>query len=239
MDKLPRPLLGMFVFFLVTGLFDGPEAVAQGLKKGDRLADYFGFLPLEIYKLEHRISNLLLRDLDGDKVDDIVVINNGRSRIDLLLSTKKPDDDQSNRPFRKDVNEVQTTAGCGWSASRSTRRSSASRPATSTATASPTWPSTARPAEVEILFNEGQGRFGNPKKINTGEARRAGQRADRRRPRPRRPGRPRPARPRRAGVRLPGREGEARRARAAAAHGRATPGWSGPSTSTATAATTW
>ena len=26
------------------------------------------------------------------------------------------------------------------------------------------------PAEVEILFNEGKGHFGNPKKINTGEA---------------------------------------------------------------------
>ena len=26
------------------------------------------------------------------------------------------------------------------------------------------------PAEVVILFNEGKGRFGNPKKINTGDA---------------------------------------------------------------------
>ena len=31
-----------------------------------------------------RIGNLLLKDLDGDKIDDIVVVNNGRSRIDLL-----------------------------------------------------------------------------------------------------------------------------------------------------------
>ncbi len=56
-----------------------------------RLADYFGFLPLEIYKLDSRISNLLIKDLDGDKVGDVVVVNNGRSRIDLLLSTKKKD----------------------------------------------------------------------------------------------------------------------------------------------------
>ena len=28
-----------------------------------RLGDYFGFLPLEIYKLDTRISNLLLADL--------------------------------------------------------------------------------------------------------------------------------------------------------------------------------
>ena len=50
-----------------------------------KLADYFGFLPLELYKLDNRIGNLQLKDLDGDKVDDIIVSNNGRSRIDLLL----------------------------------------------------------------------------------------------------------------------------------------------------------
>src|SRR4051794_6218242 len=57
-----------------------------------RLADYFGFLPLEVYKLDPRIGNLLVRDLDGDKADDILVVNNGRSRIDLLLSGKKADE---------------------------------------------------------------------------------------------------------------------------------------------------
>src|SRR5439155_1874569 len=31
-----------------------------------RLADYFGFLPLEVYKIENRITGLTVRDLDGD-----------------------------------------------------------------------------------------------------------------------------------------------------------------------------
>ena len=53
-----------------------------------RLADYFGFLPLEVYKVENRITGLTVRDLDGDKIEDIAVVNNARSRIDLLLSTK-------------------------------------------------------------------------------------------------------------------------------------------------------
>src|SRR6185312_6712690 len=107
MQKLPRPWVGVFGFSLFAGLLVGSDASAQALKKGERLADYFGFRPLEIYKLEHRIGNLTLRDLDGDKVDDVIVSNNARSRIDLLLSTKKPDDDLSNRPFRKDPNELQ------------------------------------------------------------------------------------------------------------------------------------
>ena len=76
-----------------------------------RLADYFGFLPLEVYKLDPRISGLLIRDLDGDKVEDIAVINNARSRIDLLLSTKKPGEATTKPPPSKEVNELQTTAG--------------------------------------------------------------------------------------------------------------------------------
>ena len=48
------------------------------------------------------------------------------------------------------------TAGCGWSACRSTRRSSASRPATSTATARPTWSITATRPGIEILYNRGE-----------------------------------------------------------------------------------
>ena len=101
MTMLPRPLLQVSLFVLFAGLLAGPAvpARAQDQKKKDaKLADYFGFQPLEIYKLEHRIGNLMLKDLDGDKVDDILISNNGRSRIDLLLSTKKPDDDQPKTP---------------------------------------------------------------------------------------------------------------------------------------------
>ena len=75
--------------------------------RAPKLADYFGFLPLELYKLDNRIGNLQLKDLDGDKIDDIIVTNNGRSRIDLLLSTKKAADDKASRPFRKDPNELE------------------------------------------------------------------------------------------------------------------------------------
>ena len=77
--------------------------------RGDepRLADFFGFLPLEVYKLDARIGNLLTRDLDGDKTDDIVVGNNARSRIDLLLSRKKVAGEDNTPAFLKtEVNEI-------------------------------------------------------------------------------------------------------------------------------------
>jgi len=82
-------------------------ALAAGAARGDepRLADYFGFKPLEVYKLDDRIANLIVRDLDGDKIDDIAVANNGRSRIDLLLSTKaKPGGETA---AAREINQVQ------------------------------------------------------------------------------------------------------------------------------------
>jgi hypothetical protein len=154
----------LFGSFLVVG----PQVLAQA--PSAKLADYFGFQPLELYKLDHRIGNLQLKDLDGDKVDDIIVTNNGRSRIDLLLSTKKASDDKASRPFRKDPNELEYDR----------RMQLVSIPVNKEVVSLDTGDFNGdgkldlvfygTPAEVEILFNEGKGHFGSPKKINTGEA---------------------------------------------------------------------
>ena len=92
----------------------GVATLAAGAEDEPRLAEYFGFLPLEIYKLDARISNLLLRDLDGDKIDDIVVVNNGRSRIDLLLSGKTPRGRRTADATKPRRTRSPATAGCGW-----------------------------------------------------------------------------------------------------------------------------
>src|SRR5262249_24573382 len=134
-----------------------------------KLADYFGFLPLELYKLDTRIGNLQLKDLDGDKIDDIIVSNNGRSRIDLFLSTKKPAADKASRPFRKDPNELE----CG----RRMRLSSitVNKEVVSIDTGDfngdqkPDLVFYGTPAEVTILFNDGKGVFSESKKITSGD----------------------------------------------------------------------
>ena len=133
-----------------------------------RLADYFGFQPLEVYKLDPRISNLLLKDLDGDRVDDVIVTNNARSRLDLLLSsTKKSVEDRSvltkvnelvgdrrmrlvSLPVNKEIISVQTGDFNG--------------------DGKPDLAFYGNPAELVVLFNDGRGDFGRPQRINTGEA---------------------------------------------------------------------
>ncbi len=176
MHKLSRALLGLS-FVVGIAAWQGPgaaraqdKAKAKAPERPQRLADYFGFQPLEIYKLEHRIGNLMLRDLDGDKVDDIVVSNNGRSRIDLLLSSRKPEDDQSNRPFRKDPNELQYDRRMRLVSIPVNKEVVSLATGDFNGDGKPDLVFYGTPAEVEILFNEGPGRFGNPRKLQTGEA---------------------------------------------------------------------
>lgn len=67
------------------------------------LADTYGFVDPEIYKLDFRISNLLARDINGDGKLDLICTNNIRSRIDVLAQR------DSEAPPAKDeagVNEI-------------------------------------------------------------------------------------------------------------------------------------
>jgi len=144
------------------------DASAQEAKP--RLADYFGFLPLELYKLEHRIGNLTLADVDGDKVADVIVADNARSRIDLLLSSPRPADAAADRPFRKEANDLESDK----------RMRPANLPVdrevVSLATGDFNGDGKAdlifygAPPEVVILHNEGNGKFAAPRRIKSGEA---------------------------------------------------------------------
>ena len=135
-----------------------------------KLADYFGFQPLEMYKLERRIGNLMIRDLDGDKTGDIIVGNNARSRIDLLLSSKRPADEAETRPFRKEVNDLEFDRRMRLVSIPVNKEVVSIDTGDFNGDGKPDLVFYGTPAEVEILFNEGPGRFGGSKRVNTGEA---------------------------------------------------------------------
>jgi hypothetical protein len=168
MDK--RTLRNWGLFFLFTCLLVTRDALADPPKAKAKLADYFGFQPLELYKLESRIGNLLLKDLDGDQIDDIVVSNNARSRIDLFLSTKKPAEEAAARPFRTDVNELNYDNRMRLVSIPVNKAVVSIDTGDFNGDGKPDLVFYGTPAEVEILINEGQGHFASAKKINTGEA---------------------------------------------------------------------
>ncbi len=133
-----------------------------------KLADYFGFLPLEIYKVERRISNLQIADFDGDGVGDLVVANNARSRIDLLLSTDGPSADDG--AFGFGPNRIVSSSRL--------RRQFVTVNKEIVSLKSGDFDNDGlidlafygTPAELTILYNQGEARFGRPRRIATGTA---------------------------------------------------------------------
>ena len=53
-------------------------------------ADYYGFQPLEAFKLAERMGSLLSGDFNHDGRTDVVVVNNMNHRLDLLVQRKEP-----------------------------------------------------------------------------------------------------------------------------------------------------
>jgi len=53
--------------------------------ESSRLSDYYGFGEIEIIKLDEHIKGLCITDLNGDGRNDIAVINNRKSKIELLI----------------------------------------------------------------------------------------------------------------------------------------------------------
>lgn len=149
---------------------DAPKVDAPKADAGPRLADYFGFLPLELYKLDYRIGNLTIADVDGDKVGDVIVANNARSRIDLLLSSKKSAEAADARPFRKEVNDLESDKRMRPVSVSVDREVVSLAAGDFNGDGRPDLVFYGTPAEVVILPNEGGGKFGPPRRIKTGDA---------------------------------------------------------------------
>jgi hypothetical protein len=155
---------------VVAGVLGGavPAHAAEPKLDEPRLAEYFGFLPLEIYKLDARISNLLVRDLDGDKIEDIIVVNNGRSRIDLLLSGKAPT--ESEPSASQEINAIPSDRRMRLKSLPVNKEVVSLQTGDFNGDGQPDLAFYGTPAELVILYNQGHGRFGDQRRITTGEA---------------------------------------------------------------------
>jgi hypothetical protein len=155
-------LMHTLAVWMLAALAGGPA----GGGDEPRLAEYFGFQPLEIYKLDPRISGVLVRDLDGDRIDDVAVVNNGRSRIDLLLSSKRPAGDE--RP-KAEANQVPSDRRMRLKSLPVNKEVVSLQVGDFNGDGKPDLAYYGTPAELIIVYNQGGGNFGSPRRINVGE----------------------------------------------------------------------
>ncbi len=82
-----------------------PSGTSESKRAQADLADYYGFLPVELYKLEKRSGNLVAADLNDDRRTDLLLVDNGHSRLDLLAQLSD-DENRSTPPGSKRVNFI-------------------------------------------------------------------------------------------------------------------------------------
>ena len=71
------------------------------------LSQYYGFRLIEVFKLSERSSNMLSGDLNHDGLADLVLVDNSKSRLDLLIQRKEAAKVTEKPIGRSDVNSVE------------------------------------------------------------------------------------------------------------------------------------
>ena len=93
---LPRPVILAASFF----------AFALAVR-GEVATNSFGFTGPEIFPIDEQINLLHVADLDGDGLNDLVVANNLRSKINLLYNQTGKTNRPASGPLRKlEINEL-------------------------------------------------------------------------------------------------------------------------------------
>jgi hypothetical protein len=145
----------------------GRWSVALGLTAGlvsaRAATNSFGFAGPEIFPLDQQVSHLRAADLNGDGLNDLIVVNNGRSRITVLLNqTGKP---PRTRPTGgRDINELPPDARFAIDSIASEKRISDLAVADLNGDQQPDLAYYGEPKELVVQYNQGTNGWSMPKR---------------------------------------------------------------------------
>jgi hypothetical protein len=125
----------------------------------------FGFTGPEIFPIDNLISHLRAADLDGDGLQDLIVVNNSRSKINLLFNqTGKTNRAEAPRPVKKDLNELPPDARFRVESLASEKRIHALVVADLNADKRPDLAYYGEPRELVVLYGQGTNSWSAPKR---------------------------------------------------------------------------
>jgi len=129
-------------------------------------ASRFGFTGREIFPIENQISQLHVADLDGDGLNDVIVVNNARSKLNLLYNeTGKTNLAEKPRPAgKRELNELPPDARFRIESIASEKRIAALAAADLNSDGRPDLAYYGEPRELIVLHNEGTNNWSVPKR---------------------------------------------------------------------------
>ena len=123
----------------------------------------FGFTGPETYPIENFIANLRSGDLDGDGLEDLIVVNNARSRISLLYNQTGKTNKVAPR-WKRELNELPPDARFRIDSIASEKRIAAIVVADLNSDRRPDIAYYGEPKELVVQYNDGTNGFGLPKR---------------------------------------------------------------------------
>jgi hypothetical protein len=125
----------------------------------------FGFSGREIYPIENQISLLHAADLDGDGLTDLIVVNNLRSKINLLYNQTGKTNRAEAKPERKrELNELPPDARFRIESIASEKRISAMVVTDLNGDDRPDIAYYGEPKELVVIYNQGSNTWSAPKR---------------------------------------------------------------------------
>jgi len=140
-------------------------ASAPGIDSDKGTNSFFGFTGPETFPIDPSISDLRSADLNGDGLNDLVVVNNSRSRITLLYNqTGKTNLEAAVKPVKRELNELPPDARFRIDSIASEKRIAALVVSDLNSDGRPDIAYYGEPKELVVQYNEGTNGWSSPKR---------------------------------------------------------------------------
>jgi hypothetical protein len=152
--------------WLLRGALAAVAALASAPPEAAAGTDRFGFTGPEIFPIDNLIGQLRYADLDGDGLNDLVIVNNSRSKINLLYNqTGKTNAAATARPgLQRELNELPADARFRIDSIASEKRIAGLVVADLNGDNQPDVAYYGEPKELVALYNQGADGWSPPKR---------------------------------------------------------------------------